>query len=277
VAKAKKTAKATHQPAPKPKETLKPKATVKRKGNRRIIKTPAQPGTPATPGVRENQRDPFLSADDIWDIGQEQAGWAAETSDAERARDEAIANLPQTLEDIRRKAMDVREGQSSNAIDRGIFQSSINEMALTDINVAETVSTEAAKSLVTTAQATLDRIKNDIETVRKPALYTRAGARSVENAEAWNADQEWQTPPTEATPGKPATRVVDYDAKTPGIQNRNQARRNAAQRAAQQPTKPGGGRGSQGAQPNRPGGPRKTATVRPVRKPKPKETLRQVR
>lgn len=245
------------EPAPKPKDTLKPKAKVKKKGNTRVI---TRPGTPGSPGVRENQRDPFLSADDMWDMEEQQAGWDEEQSQAERERDERLANLPQTLDDIRRSAMQTREQQSSNAIDRGIFGSSINEMALTDINVAETVSSEAAKSLVANAQVELDRIKNDIETVRKPRLYVRAAQRSRENAEAWNAVQEWQTEPRAATPD---TTVVDYDLRSPGVQNKQQANRNAAARARQQPTKPGAGRGTQKPQPGRPGGPRK-ATVRRV-------------
>jgi len=228
------------------------------------------PGKPGTPGVRENQRDPFLSADDQWNIGEETADWARETSDAERQRDEAIANLPQTLDDIRRQALATRESQASNAAERGIFQSSINDIALTDINVAETVSTEAAKSLVTNAQAELDRIKHDIDTVRAPSLFIRAGSRARENAEQWNADQEYSVDPTAATPDRT---VKDWDPKKPGIQTKGQAMRNAAQRARAQPTKPGGGRGTQRPQPGRPGAPKK-ATVRPLPQPKPRETLK---
>lgn len=270
MAKAKKKAEAKRaQPAPKA-ETLKPKARVRRRGNTRIITRPGQPGSP---GVRENQRDPFLTADDTWDIGEEQRGWADEVSGLQGDLDTRLANLPQTLDEIRRAAGHSRESQSENATDRGIFQSSLNEMALTDINVAETVSTEAAKSLVANAQATLENVRHDIETVRKPALYVRAGNKAVENASAWNASQEYAVDPTPATPG---SRVVDYDAKTPGIQNKQQANRNAAQRARQQPTKPGAGRNTQRPQPNRPGAPKK-ARVQNPRQPLRRETLRQGR
>lgn len=240
------------------KDSLKPKAKVKRKGNTRVI---TRPGTRATPGVRENQRTPFLDSEDIWDIGEEKASWDQEIGSSQREYEERLAALPQSLDDIRRQARDVRESQSSNAIERGIFKSSINEMALTDINVAEAVSTEAAKSLVANAQAELERVRNDVETVRKPRLFVRAGQRARENAEQWNAEQEWQREPTAATP---ATTVTDYDARTPGIQTRQQANRNAAKRARQQPHKPGAGRGTQRPQPNRPGGPRK-ATVKRVK------------
>lgn len=248
-----------HKPHSKGKAKLKPV----------LVKVP---GKAATPGVRENQRNPFLSADDIWNMGEEQQSWADETSDLQRTADERKAELPQALDAIRRQAMDVREQQASNAVERGIFQSSINEMALTDINVAETVSSEAAKSLVANAQADLDRTKHDIEAVRKPRLYVRAGQRSRENAEAWNANQEYSVDPTAATPGKT---VKDWDPQTPGVQTHSQGVRNAAKRA-QQPTKPGGGRRSQRPQPRRPGGPRR-ATVRHT-KPKPRQdTLTQRR
>lgn len=258
---------AERKPAPKPTESLKPKAKVRRRGNTRTI---TRPGNPGSPGVRENQRDPFLSAEDIWDMGETEQGWADEISAAERERDERVAALPQTLDDIRRQAMGVRERQSANAIERGIFRSSINDIALTDINVAETVSTEAAKSLVANAQSELDRIKQDVEAVRKPRLYVRAAQRSRENAETWNADQDWKVEPTAATP---STSVTDYDTRTPGIQTKDQANRNAAKRARQQPTKPGAGRGTQRPQPNRPGGPRR-AVVKRVRPTPRRESLR---
>lgn len=249
-------AKAALPPGKGPKAKAKPKAKPKGRPKPRKV---VIPGTPGTPGELEPGRDPFLSAEDTWDMGEEEQAWADEQSQIERERDERLAALPQTLDDIKRNAASVRERQSESAIDRGIFQSSINEVALTDINVAETVSTEAAKSLVANAQAELERVKNDIETVRRPRLYVRAAQRSRENAEAWNADREYTVDPTPATADRTA---MDYDPRTPGIQNRQQANRNAAKRSQQQPNKPGGGRGTQKPQPNRPGGPRK-AIVRP--------------
>lgn len=221
--------------------------------------------------MRENQRDPFYSADDTYEIGQSMQEWSDEESGYQRDMDARLAALPQTLDDIRRSARDTRERQSSSAIDRGIFQSSINEMALTDINVAETVSTEAAKSLVANAQAELERVRHDIETVRKPNLFVRAAGRARENAEQWNADQEWKVEPKAATP---ATTQIDYDLKKPGVQKKpTTPNRNAAARGRQQPTKPGAGRGTQRPQPGRPGAPRK-AVVRPVKRPRTRDQLR---
>lgn len=215
----------------------------------RKVPTAARPGTP---GVRENTRQPFHTGDEQESYNEQIDAWNEEDSDAQTEYETRVAELPQTLEDIQKAATKSREQTGSNAIERGIFQSSINQMAVTDINAAETNAQNAANKLVANAGAELFTLRANIEGRLKPRLQTNYNQQGRNNAEDWNESQPWKEEPTAATP---AGTTVDYDPKTPGIQTRGQARNAAARRQEQSGQNRGnGGRGSgqQRPQPNKP-------------------------
>lgn len=237
----------------------KPLKPVKRKVQTKAA-TPAQEATFAPPTT------PFASGDMLMDRAEQEGSWTEELAGLGENEAAATAALPAALDSIAQIASRSRANADANAAERGVFASSIRDMAITDVNAQEAINKSNAEGLVQAAHRAYGARKQQIEGPggERQRFYGGYNQKAIENARG--VDQE-RGPLTEATPASAAQfkTVKDFAPGTPGIQSHAQAvairrKRAGVRPRAQtpgQPVQPGGGRGSQRGRPRRPGGPRK--------------------
>jgi hypothetical protein len=237
------------RPAPKPKR--RPLKPVKR----RVL---TQKATPARPGVLAPGASPFLSGDQMIEGAEQEAGWRTDLEGLGEDLTTLETALPQSLDQIARVSANAREGANASAIERGIFQSSIRDMAIQDIGAQEASQTANARGLVESARRAYGNRQRQIEGAGGERERFNLGqlTRAAENARAVNESRQspYSQEPVAAAAAKYKT-VKDYAPGTPGIQGRAQAlqiRRNRSKAA--HPRRP---------QPGRPGKPRRTRPQSP--------------
>lgn len=170
------------------------------------------PGRPATPGVRNPTVNPFLSGQNLIERAQQEAAWAGELSDL---RQQSAAQQADTQFGLRQLANEQERsssGVTEGMIARGLFRSTVREGALADVTADFGLRADALRSAAHMADQRLQLRQQQIQSVEKPAFYQAQNVQSVENARDLNAESEYSSEPTPATP---ATRT-----HTPGHSRR---------------------------------------------------------
>lgn len=159
-------------------------------------------GKPGTPGAKA------LNPDQMLTYGDRQTGMNNELGDLNADVTAKSGMLPQELEDIQRMFTHAKDSQASDLSSRGIFQSSIRDLQLADLNSQQALQEQAANNVVEAA---------------KRALFTRTqqiegagGERQRTNT--WADQAKVQNAADATTPGTPDTTAVDRDPGKPGIQ-----------------------------------------------------------
>lgn len=190
--------------------------------------TTTTPGTPGQPGALS------LNPDQQLEYGDRIAGFTNELGQLGEAADIAKANLPQELADIGRFFTGAKDQAASGASSRGIFQSSLRDIQLADINAQQVLQEKAAHDIVDAAQKAYAN--------RRAGIEGTGGER--QRLETWRGNAQVQNASENTTPGTPASTQtqIDRDPRKPGIQSKppapvhvtvNVGNRNAAQRQQQ--------------------------------------------
>jgi hypothetical protein len=166
-------------------------------------KTPAKPGTPGALA---------LNPDQMLEYGDRMSGFNDELSGLNTDVADVSSQLPKELEDINRGFTHARDSEASDMSSRGIFESSIRDIQLADLNAQQALQEQAANGVVEAAKRTLMTRTSQINGV--------GGER--ERTQQWADNSKVQNASDNTTAGTPATSQtqVDRDPGKPGIQNR---------------------------------------------------------
>lgn len=172
----------------------------------RKVKVKTRDATPSRPGALA------LDPDQMLEYGDRIGGYTNEMAALGEDLDTAKAQRPDALASIQRDFAGQQDSVRSNLSSRGIFESSIRDIQIADVNAAQALQEKAVNDLVDAAQRAYTTRSNQINGVGGERQRTETWKN---NAMAANAREN-------TTPGTPAAyeNQVDRDPGKPGIQTK---------------------------------------------------------
>ena len=152
---------------------------------------------PGSPGVRNDPVAPFMSAADISEDADRQAGWDSELSSIQSGLDKLGAETNFQLGQLDKQRAQDLESSADNMASRGLFQSSIKDADLYDIEATSRLRKEFVDTQLKNAVLDAGNQRKIIQDNRD-AWAKALNQRMVDNAAGVNADQPiWKQAPTE--------------------------------------------------------------------------------
>lgn len=153
-----------------------------------------------------------LNPDQMLEYGDRNAAFTSEMGDLGQNLDTAKSQLPDILQDINRNMTGVKEDAASGLSSRGIFESSIRDIQLADINAQQALQEKSANDVVNAAQTAY--------TTRQQQIEGAGGER--QRVETFKQNAMGANSLANTTPGTPeqAHSAVDRNPNKPGVQNK---------------------------------------------------------
>lgn len=190
--------------------------------------TPGDTYTPGTPGVPTPPVDPFLTPDQIITQAQARGAFETGTQDVDNQLKNMSTDNDYQKGQLDKGAVQASAAENENAISRGLFQSSIRDAELFDIEATKSLRKQHlddALNLAVSQGETRKKTLKDTWDAVSGALNTQA----VLNAQDKGKDANpWQTAPTAGTWTPPATPAPP----TPGAPKPPKSQQQIAQEAA---------------------------------------------
>lgn len=191
-----------------------------------------------TPGVENPPVQPFLTAGDMSEIADRNAGWDQMLADIESSLSRLTAETNFTVSELEKERVQDLSQSADEMAGRGLFQSSIKDADLYDIEATARLRKDFVDTQLKTARLDAQNQRQIIQDNRD-AFSSAINQRMTENAQGVQADQPiWKQEPTEGhwqpqtlppppKPPRPASlgpTAVDSQPQGPNYKSEAQAR-----------------------------------------------------